>query len=231
MARNIGMVPPHSPGDLVFGQSVAKTIARKGWVAIEPGPLRDDPGNRFIRLMITFTDKAQLALCDMRRFAKVGLYPTEGIEERQEIGPLGPEPLAANFTAADLATILQHQTIRPIKQFLMDQTKIAGIGNIYSDEMLFRANIHPRRRPNSLTPKEIRLLYDAMREVLRKGMDFGGDSDVDYRNIDGERGCFQGEHQAYRRTSKTCLRRSCTGVIKREVIGGRSAHYCPEHHK
>ncbi len=208
---------------------LAKTTDKKTWIAKEPGPLRDDPGNRFIRLMITFTDGTQLALCDMRRFAKVGLYPTNSIEVT--VGPLGPEPLDNSFTKEDLAQILKHTTIRPIKQFLMDQTKIAGIGNIYSDEMLFRASIHPRRRPSSLGKKEITLLHTAMREVLREGMNFGGDSDVDYRNINGERGRFQGEHKAYRRTGKHCTKRGCVGVIKREIIGGRSGHYCSEHQR
>ncbi|OHB24511.1 MAG: hypothetical protein A2542_03995 [Parcubacteria group bacterium RIFOXYD2_FULL_52_8] len=199
------------------------------WIAVEPGAMRDDPGNRFIRLMMTFTDSTQLALCDMRRFAKVGLYPTQSLEERREIGLLGPEPLDNAFTKETLGNILHNKTARPIKQFLMDQTKIAGIGNIYSDEMLFRAGIHPRRRPSSLNAKEVALLHTAMRDVLRAGLDFGGDSDVDYRNIDGERGRFQSEHHAYRRTGKPCKKRGCAGIITREIIGGRSAHFCPGH--
>ena len=211
----------------------SKTVSqpKQAWISTEAGAMRDDPGNRFIRLMFIFTDATQLALCDMRRFAKVGLYPSKGIEERREIGPLGPEPLGADFTPATLSAILRNNTIRPIKQFLLDQTKIAGIGNIYSDEMLFRAGIHPRRRPCSLTAKEVKNLHTAMRAVLREGMDFGGDSYIDYRNIDGLRGRFQGEHRAYRRTGKPCKQRGCKGVIQREIIGGRSAHYCSEHQR
>jgi len=208
---------------------LAKTEETKRWIAIEPQAMRDDLGNRFIRLMFTFTDGTQLALCDMRRFAKVGLYPTEEVAEHVEIGLLGPDPLDKDFKPGDLANILKNPTARPIKQFLMDQTKIAGIGNIYSDEILWRSGIHPRRKPASVTRAEIKNLHKAMQEGLRKGLDMGGDSDVDFRNIDGERGRFQETHRAYRCTGKPCGKRDCGGTITREVIGARSAHYCSVH--
>jgi len=181
--------------------------------------------------MITFADKTQLALCDMRRFAKIALYPTQGLEDSREFALLGPDPLSPSFTIKLFSKILFSPTRRPIKQFLLDQTKIAGIGNIYSDEMLWRAGIHPRRLPGSLSLVETRRLHAAMQKVLRKGIGMGGDSDIDFRNIDGERGHFQETHRAYRRNGKPCGKRGCPGLITRIVIGGRSSHFCPAHQK
>jgi formamidopyrimidine-DNA glycosylase len=108
----------------------------------------------------------------------------------------------------------------------MDQSIVAGIGNIYSDEMLHRAKILPTRTPTSLTTKEYQLLFTAMKEVLLRGIDFGGDSTSDYRNINGARGAFHENHLVYLRTREKCLRKGCKGTIEKKTIGGRSAHFC-----
>jgi len=111
----------------------------------------------------------------------------------------------------------------------MDQEIISGIGNIYSDEMLWSAGIHPLSVASKIPLPQLKLLYKAMLEVLHKGIDFGGDSDSDYRNIYGERGKFQHKHNAYRRTGQPCPKRNCDGTIRRLVIGGHSAHFCDKH--
>lgn len=116
-----------------------------------------------------------------------------------------------------------------IKQVLMDPSVIAGIGNIYSDEILWRAGVHPLSKPGKVPERNLRLMFSAMKRTLRRGIDFGGDSMSDYRNIKGERGEFQNHHEAYRRTGKKCSRDK--GIIKRLVVGGRSAHFCPVHQK
>ena len=113
----------------------------------------------------------------------------------------------------------------------MDQSIIAGIGNIYSDEILWRAGVHPSSQVKKIPEKNLKLMFTAMRETLKKGIDFGGDSMSDYRNIKGERGKFQNYHHAYQRTDKACDKPGCRGVIKRMVIGARSAHFCPIHQK
>ena len=115
---------------------------------------------------------------------------------------------------------------RAIKTVLMDQSIIAGIGNIYSDEMLHLAHILPTRTPKSLKEQEVKLLFAAMKKVLLQGIDFGGDSTSDYRNIKGERGSFHANHLVYLRTKEKCLRKGCSGVIQKQNINGRSAHFC-----
>ena len=113
----------------------------------------------------------------------------------------------------------------------MDQSVIAGVGNIYSDEALWRAGIHPEERVRDIDEAKLKSLYTATIEVLKKGIDFGGDSMSDYRNIDGERGEFQEKHEAYRRTGKPCMKRGCSGTIQRKIVGGRSAHFCSVHQR
>jgi formamidopyrimidine-DNA glycosylase len=113
----------------------------------------------------------------------------------------------------------------------MDQALIAGIGNIYSDEILWRADVHPERKVKEIKSLEMRLMYKATKETLKKGIDFGGDSMSDYRNILGEKGKFQEKHNAYRRTGKKCEKRGCDGIIRRIVVGARSAHFCSVHQK
>jgi formamidopyrimidine-DNA glycosylase len=117
----------------------------------------------------------------------------------------------------------------------MDQSVISGVGNIYSDEALWRAHIHPETLISTLSDTELKRVYRATIDVLNKGIDFGGDSMSDYRNIDGERGSFQGQHQAYRKTGEQCTKNidgmMCKGIIQRKIVGGRSAHYCSIHQK
>ncbi|KKR43196.1 MAG: Formamidopyrimidine-DNA glycosylase [Parcubacteria group bacterium GW2011_GWF1_40_6] len=113
----------------------------------------------------------------------------------------------------------------------MDQSVIAGIGNIYSDEILWRTGVHPERKVSSLKGTEIKLIFKAIKETLTKGIDFGGDSMSDYRNIHGLPGKFQLHHEVYRRTGEKCNKRSCAGIIKRKIVNGRSAHFCSVHQK
>ena len=111
----------------------------------------------------------------------------------------------------------------------MDQTVIAGIGNIYSDEMLFLSEIHPEERVEKINNKKLEFLFHSMKSVLKSGIDFGGDSMSDYRNIDGKRGKFQERHNAYQKTGEHCGKRRCGGIIIKKKVGGRSAHFCNTH--
>ena len=111
----------------------------------------------------------------------------------------------------------------------MDQSVLTGIGNIYSDEILWRAGVRPERKVSNIAESEMKLIFKAIKETLRKGINFGGDSMSDYRNIHGLPGKFQMHHEAYRRAGEKC--RKCGGVIQRKVLNGRSAHFCPMHQR
>ena len=113
----------------------------------------------------------------------------------------------------------------------MDQTLISGIGNIYSDEILWYSAVHPEEKEKDIHLLKLKMMFQSMKKVLKKGIDFGGDSMSDYRNIKGERGKFQLHHEAYQRTDEKCRRVGCGGVIIKKKVGGRSAHFCDRHQK
>ncbi len=188
-----------------------------------------DPFNRHIRLAFSLSNKKHLVLSDMRKFAKVTLIDTADIENSLHMSHLGPEPLEDTFTYKVFSGQLLKRPEGRIKNVLMDQTLISGVGNIYSDEALWLAGIHPEEKPRKVPEEKLKALYKAVKEVLKKGIDFGGDSMSDYRNINGERGEFQAHHNAYRKTGKPCTKKGCAGIILRKVVGGRSAHFCSAH--
>jgi formamidopyrimidine-DNA glycosylase len=200
------------------------------WFATESGPLQD-PFNRFIRLVFSFTNGKSLVLSDMRRFAKVTLFNTKDLGTTPELSHLGPEPMEKSFTTKVLKERLLKKPDWKIKQALMDQGVVAGIGNIYSDEILWSSGIHPQKLVKKLSGKDFQSIWKFTKTILKKGIDFRGDSMSDYRNIDGRPGKFQNEHNAYRRTGKPCLKPKCKGTIARIKVGGRSAHFCPVHQK
>ncbi|MDP1625350.1 MAG: bifunctional DNA-formamidopyrimidine glycosylase/DNA-(apurinic or apyrimidinic site) lyase [bacterium] len=189
----------------------------------------NDPFNRFIHLVLPFTNGKSLVLSDMRKFAKVSLADTQDLALSEHLSTHGPEPLDKDFTAETFKGALMKRPRGKIKQTMMDHTIVSGIGNIYSDEILWRAGVHPLRKVEDVNNKEWKLLYKAMRETLLRGIDFGGDSMSDYRNILGERGKFQNEHNAYQKTGERCKKRGCSGTICRIKVGGRSGHYCDKH--
>lgn len=222
-------------GHLLYGK-YEKRVAEghdknKKWIAVGTGPLRDDPFNKWVHFVITFSNGKSVALSDMRKFAKVTLIETARLPESEDLRGIGPEPLPKNFKFGDFRARLLGRPHGKIKQVLMDQGLIAGIGNIYSDEMLWSAGVHPLSAPKAVPAKILKKLFAAMKDVLAKGIDFGGDSMSDYRNIYGERGNFQNKHNAYQRAGEPCRKRGCSGRISRVKIGARSAHFCPKHQK
>jgi len=183
------------------------------------------PSHPFIRLDFELDNGKHLSLSDMRRFAKVTFLNPKHLED------LGPEPLDKNFQFSSFKFQLMKRPKARMKQALMDQSLIAGIGNIYSDEILWRSCIHPLSLVKDVPEKNLKLAFKAMKEVLQKGIDFGGDSMSDYRNIMGEKGQFQEYHRAYRRHKTRCSKKNCPGTLERVVVGARSAHFCPVHQK
>lgn len=186
----------------------------------------NDPYNRHIHVMFTLSNGYQLGYCDSRKFGSISIMKTS-LVHTDKLSHIGPEPLEDTFTIPIFKERMIKSKNKAIKTVLMDQTIVAGVGNIYSDEALFRAHILPMRTTTSLLESEWKLLYKAVQEVLRKGIDFGGDSMSDYRNIQGERGKFQTKHLVYLRTKLPCTRKDCRGIIVKKKINGRSGHYCP----
>ncbi len=220
-------------GHIMYGSYVFdKTKAKDPWTPA-PGerPSLSDPFNRFIHLVLTLSSGKQVALSDMRKFAKVTLIADKDIEKTIHLEHIGPDPLEKTFTFNIFAERMDLRPSGKVKQVLMDQSVIAGVGNIYSDEALWRAGLNPEERVGNIPEPLMKKLYAATIQVLKRGIDFGGDSMSDYRNIDGEPGKFQEHHHAYRKTGKKCEKPGCGGTIVRTIVGGRSAHFCDRHQK
>ena len=190
-----------------------------------------DPYNRHIHFVLTFkgVNGKALVLSDVRKFAKVAMVDTDIIHESVHLNGIGPEPLEDGFTYAKFKARLDIRPKGKIKQVLMDQAIVAGIGNIYADESLWRAGIHPLELVKNIPVPKPKELFAALKKTLLHGIDFGGDSTSDYRNIDGEKGSFHEGHHAYQRTGSKCDRRGCSGTIVRIVLGGRGTHFCDAH--
>jgi formamidopyrimidine-DNA glycosylase len=218
-------------GHIMYGQYVFDSKKKSDpWTAKKEGPLTDS-FNRFIHLVFTFNNGYQLVLSDMRKFAKVTLFETKDLAHSPHLKDLGPEPLEKSFNYKIFKERIYRRPTGRIKNVLMDQSIVAGIGNIYSDEALWLSSIHPEEAVKNIPEANLKLLFKSSLQVLKKGIDFGGDSMSDYRNIDGERGKFQNKHNAYRLAGKPCKKKGCPGTITRKVVGGRSAHFCNTHQK
>jgi formamidopyrimidine-DNA glycosylase len=169
---------------------------------------------------------------DARRFGYMDLIPTKGLDQHALFKGLGIEPLSAGFTAEWLAQRLKGKATS-IKAALTDQKLIAGLGNIYASEALFRARISPLKRAGALVgksgkpTKQIAALVAAIKAVLEGAIKAGGSSLRDYRRADGELGEFQHRFKVYGREGKPCSRKGCGGTVRRIVQGGRSTFYCP----
>ena len=211
-------------GHLMYGKWKRENGA---WRSILPGPMRDDPENRFIHLIFFLSNGRQLALCDMRKFAKVVILLTKKILEG--LKELGPDPFDKNLNFKNFKEKINSKQGK-IKSVLMDQTVIAGIGNIYSDEILWLAGIHPLKKAADLKEKELKKIYLAIKPVLKKAISARGSSYIDYRDAGGKKGRYQEMQNAYGQEGEKCKKRD-GGIIKRIKIGSRSARFCPIHQK
>ena len=180
----------------------------------------DTPTDPYAHTIFALDDGRELRFRDPRKFGRVYLVR----DPADVLGPLGPEPLAGEFSAEALAERLARRR-RVLKPLLLDQTFLAGIGNIYADEALFDARLQPTRRSETLTAEEIAALHAAIRKVLALGIEREGASISTYVKADGQKGDMQNAVAVFRRTGQTCY--ACGGPIERIVLGGRSTHYCP----
>jgi formamidopyrimidine-DNA glycosylase len=177
------------------------------------------------RVVFDLVDGRELRFRDARKFGRIGLYPGRGRRRVADVfARHGPEPLAPSFSGRRLGERLARRHAR-LKSLLLDQTFIAGVGNIYADEALWRARLHPLRRADTLTEAEIRRLHRGIRGALREGLAGGGASYRDYVDPDGEPGLAAERMRVYRRTGEPCFR--CGRRIERIVVSQRATHFCP----
>ncbi|MGI6491401.1 MAG: DNA-formamidopyrimidine glycosylase [Peptococcaceae bacterium] len=175
-------------------------------------------------VIFTLSDGCELRFCDTRQFGGLWLVTADSLSELSGFNKLGLEPLSAMFTREYLKQELSRRRTR-IKPLLLDQTFIAGLGNIYTDEALHRARIHPERLTNTLTDNEITALHQAIREVLREGIENRGTTLRDYIDGEGRTGSYQELLRVYGRKGEPCTR--CNLPLVRKKVGGRSSYYCP----
>ncbi len=213
-------------GHLLYGKW---KIENNKPAATTEGPIKSDPQNRFIRFILYLNNGYMLGLSDLRRFGKVLLVDTDKVGGITEIKKLGPEPLDKNFTLKKFRELMAKKR-GAIKKVLMDQFVIAGIGNIYSDEILWYAGVHPLKRVEKLNDKELAAIYKYIRFILKKAVDALGDSEQDYRTLEGKKGNYQNKKKVYHLTGEECQKHD-GGIIKRIKINGRSAHFCPVHQR
>lgn len=181
---------------------------------------QSDPPEPFTRAVLTLDDGNELRWTDQRRFGTWMLTETP----EQAIPDIGPEPLEDGWLAEHLAAALAGRTA-PIKAVLLDQRRVAGLGNIYADESLHLAGIHPERPAGTLSALEVQRLHGAVRSVLTLAIELQGSSAQSYVGGLGQRGSMQDEWRAYQRTGEPC--RTCGTPIDRIRVGGRGTHYCP----
>ncbi|MGE5503651.1 MAG: bifunctional DNA-formamidopyrimidine glycosylase/DNA-(apurinic or apyrimidinic site) lyase, partial [Actinomycetota bacterium] len=183
------------------------------------------PGPHDHVLFVT-DDGTAVTFTDPRRFGLLTLCEAGGLAAHPLLAGLGPEPLEDGFTAAVLAQALAGRAA-PIKAALLDQTLVAGLGNIYVCESLFRARIHPTRPARSLKAAELKRLHQAIREVLAEAIAAGGSTLRDHMRPDGELGYFQHNFAVYGREGQPCRGCDCQGgTVERMVQSGRSTFYC-----
>ncbi|AFZ65830.1 DNA-formamidopyrimidine glycosylase [Deinococcus peraridilitoris] len=179
---------------------------------------------RHTRVTVHLDDGSALYFQDSRRFGKWAVVRTGEYGSMPTLQNIGPEPLSEDFD--EEAFVTQALNAPVVKTWLLSQGPVAGLGNIYVDEALWRAGIHPAR--TRLAPEEARRLYTAIREVLTEAVEAGGSTLADhtYAQPNGESGWFQFRHNVYARKGKACAR--CGGTIEKIVLGQRGTHFCPE---
>ncbi|MFA6005547.1 MAG: bifunctional DNA-formamidopyrimidine glycosylase/DNA-(apurinic or apyrimidinic site) lyase [Patescibacteria group bacterium] len=180
--------------------------------------------NKFTRAVIMFTDGSRIYFQDERKFGWIKLLTEKQLETDLLKDPLGPEPLTPQFTQDYFSRMLSANK-QQIKVILMDQAKIGGIGNIYANEALYIAKIHPQRKANTLTPDESQKLFDAILKVLKKGLETHGASEDNYRDALGQKGSYHLHFLVYKQNGKPC--KNCGTKILRIAIGGRGTFLCP----
>lgn len=207
------------------GQLVFRSDGER-FAAGHPSPsLLGELPDRSTRVIITFKDGSRLFFNDQRKFGWVRLMPTVEVMNLDFFKKVGPEPLSDDFSAADFAGRLKRRGRTSIKAALLDQTVIAGVGNIYTDESLWAAKIHPATKVADVPAAKVKKLYTALRAVLMLSIEKGGSSDRTYVDAEGRMGSYLSFANVFRREGKACPR--CGTAIIKTRVAGRGTHTCP----
>jgi formamidopyrimidine-DNA glycosylase len=177
------------------------------------------------RVTLEFQDGSQLFFNDQRKFGWVKLMPTAEISELPFMQKVGPEPLELDFTAKQFADRFRRRGRTNIKAAILDQSVVAGVGNIYADESLWGAKIHPKRLVETISPAEFKELYTDLRAVMNLSIEKGGSSNRNYVNAEGKRGSYMDFARVFRREGLLCPR--CGNTIEKLRVAGRGTHICP----
>lgn len=229
-------------GHLMYGRWELKN---NQWLSKISGPLKEERENGYVRYIWTLNNGDQLAMSDLRRFSRIILVKDKDVSSLKEIRDLGPEPLEIKFDKFKKlfnpsthsipqgsepveSTKLRTRKRGNLKTVLMDPFFIVGIGNIYSDEILWDAGLHPLSRVENLRGGDLKKIFLSTQKILKRAIAAKGSSVDDYRMPSGKKGRYQEMEKAYRQTGKKCSKKD-GGTIKRLKIGGRSAHFCSKH--
>jgi len=177
------------------------------------------------RVTLTFTDGTKLFFNDQRKFGWMRLMPTVEIPNIDFMQKVGPEPLNEAFTAKEFMQRFQRRPKTNIKAALLDQSVVAGVGNIYADESLWGAKLHPQRLVNTITEQEFTMLYKELRDVMNLAVEKGGSSNHTYVNAEGKKGSYMDFARVFRREGLPCPR--CGTTIEKLRVAGRGTHICP----
>ena len=177
------------------------------------------------RVTLNFADGSKLFFNDQRKFGWMRLLPTIKIPNITFMQKVGPEPLAKDFTAQEFMQRFTRRAKTTIKAAILDQSVVAGVGNIYADESLWGAKIHPQRLVGSITEQEFVLLYHELREVMNLAVEKGGSSNHTYVNAEGKKGSYMDFARVFRREGLPCPR--CNTIIEKLRVAGRGTHICP----
>ncbi|MCC1493057.1 bifunctional DNA-formamidopyrimidine glycosylase/DNA-(apurinic or apyrimidinic site) lyase [Cognatishimia sp. F0-27] len=217
--------------DLDTGETLLIHLGMSGRMLVSGDPLgqfvHDHPAaEKHDHVVLDMENGARITFNDPRRFGAMDLMQTATAESHKLLAPLGPEPLGNAFDESHLVSALAGRNT-PIKSALLDQKIVAGLGNIYVCEALFRGGIHPARRTRRISRARTASLVPIIRDVLRAAIEAGGSSLRDFRQADGNLGYFQHSFDVYGREGAPCRTPGCSDTVRRIVQSGRSSFYCP----
>ena len=182
--------------------------------------------DRSTRVQIEFSDGSRLFFNDQRKFGWVKLLPTDEVKNLPFMQKVGPEPLDPNTRAEDFIQRIRRRQNSMIKPAFLDQAVIAGVGNIYADEALWAAHIHPQTRVRNVSNQQLNTLFNELRQILQLSIDQGGSTDRNYVDAEGRKGNYLTFAHVFRREGQACHRHPDQEIIKLKV-GGRGTHVCP----
>lgn len=216
--------------DLSSGETLLIHLGMSGRMLVSGDPLglfvHDHPApEKHDHVVLDMETGARITFNDPRRFGAMDLMPTAGAEDHRLLAVLGPEPLGNAFSESHLIAALKARNT-PIKSALLDQKVVAGLGNIYVCEALYRARIHPARKARKIAAARLARLVPIIRDVLTEAISAGGSSLRDFRQADGELGYFQHRFDVYGREGGPCRTPDCDETIRRITQSGRSSFYC-----